>query len=265
MKKFLIALSVILLLVIWYLLYMLKLTNDKLSVPVAWNSEIISQLENELTIKAGEISALQSENQQLKDTFSWTVESLNSLQLEKSELEKSLSWCENRVEIYAEYIKELREWNNSSIWDNTSNISNNSQPNNRTATTNWKEIWKIKQVYTDGNWNKKIEIDYGGQLTDWATCGVPESPICLVNENPKSGTFTVSNNAKIIMQTLSHTSEGYFNNGQVITFDYFKQKFNDTNNYEEYPHNYSNHFKQLLFWITIENGIVTEIEEQYIP
>lgn len=91
MKKLLIALSVILLLVIWYLLYTLKQTNDKLLVPVAWNYETISQLEKELSIKTEELSGLQFETQQLKDTLSWTVESLNSLRLEKSELEKSLS------------------------------------------------------------------------------------------------------------------------------------------------------------------------------
>lgn len=265
MKKFLIVLSIILFLVIWYLLYALKQANDKVLISGTWDYKTVSNLEKELSIKTEELSGLQMENQLLKDTLSWTIESLNSLQLEKSGLEESLSWCENKLNKYFEYIKKIIQENNSNVWDDTTNISNNSSSNGTTTPINWKEIWKIKQVYTDGNWNKKIEIDYGGQLTDWATCGVPESPICLVNENPKSGTFTVSNNAKIIMQTLSHTSEGYFNNGQVITFDYFKQKFNDTNNYEEYPHNYSNHFKQLLFWITIENGIVTEIEEQYIP
>ena len=263
MKKFLIALSVILLLVIWYLLYTLKLTNDKLSIPVVCDDETISQLEKELSIKTEELSGLQFENQELKDTLSWTVESLNSLQLEKLKLDESLSWCENRIDKYVEYIKKTREEDSSNIWDNTT--SNSTTSNTNATIINWKEYWRITQVYTDKNWNRKIEIIYGWNMTAWDECGDPNIPGCYINKNPKVGTFTVSNNAKIIMDTLSHTSEGYYNDGQVITFDYFEQKFNDTNNYEEYPRNYSNHFKNLLYVITIENNLVVKIEEEYMP
>jgi hypothetical protein len=66
------------------------------------------------------------------------------------------------------------------------------------------------------------------------------------------------------MQTLSHTSDGGFNNNQSISFDYFKQKFNDTTQYNNYPHNYSNHMKAIPYRITIENNIITKIEEQYM-
>lgn len=259
MKKFLIVLSIILLLVIWYLLFTLKKINDKMLALGTWDGETISQLENELSLKTEELSGLQSENQQLKDTLSWTIESLNSLQLEKSKVEESLSWCEKRIEIYAEYIKRIREWNNSNVWDNTTTSNSN------TTIINWKENWRIQQVYTDKNWIKKIEIVYGGSMVGWDECGDPAAAVCFKADNPKVGTFTVSDNVQIIMQTLSHTKDGYFNNDQVITFDHFEQKFNDTNNYDEYPHNYSNHFKLQVYRITIENDIVVKIEEQYMP
>jgi len=250
MKKFLIALSIVLLLVILFLLYELKLTNDKLLIPITWdNYETISQLEKELSIKIEELSGLQSENLLLQDTLSWAIESINSLQIEKSGLVESLSWCESRIEKYVEYIKELRETsNNSNKW--VTNISNNN-----TNTINWKELWKISQVYTDENWNKKIKITYGGQLTDWATCGTPESPICLVNENPKTGTFTVSDNVQI----NTYTIKGYVEENK-ISFTNFEQKFKNTNNNDEYSY-----FKLTPFRITIENGIVVEIAEQYMP
>lgn len=237
MKKFLIALSLILLLIIWYLLYSLKQANGKLFVPISCDEEF---------------SDLQSENQQLKDILSWTVESLNSLQLENSKVEENLSWCESTLDKYVEYIKKIKEENNSNAWDDAT--SNNSSSNSNSTLFNWKEIWKIKQVYTDGNWNKKIEITYGGQFTDWATCGVPESPICYINENPKTEIFTVSDNVQI----FTYSFNGYVEENR-ISFNRFEQKFKETNN-DEYGY-----FKRALFRITVENNVVVKIEEQYMP
>ena len=247
MKKFLITLSIILLLVALYLWYELKQAKDNVLISVTWDNETISQLEKELSIKTEELSGLQSENQLLKTTLSWTMELLNSLQVEKSWVEKTLSWCENKLEKYLEYIEKLVE-------QNSSNISNNTASNNNATLINWKEIWKIKQVYTDGNWNKKIEITYGGQLTDWATCGSPESPICYINENPKTEIFTVSDNVQI----FTYSFNGYVEENR-ISFNRFEQKFKETNN-DEYGY-----FKRTLFRITVENNIVVKIEEQYQP
>ena len=99
-----IILSIILLLVALYLWYELKQAKDNVLISVTWDNETISQLENELSIKTEELSGLQSENQLLKTTLSWTMELLNSLQVEKSWVEKTLSWCENKLEKYLEYI-----------------------------------------------------------------------------------------------------------------------------------------------------------------
>ena len=234
MKKFLITLSIILLLVALYLWYELKQTKDELLMPATWDRETVSQLENELSIKAEEISNLQSEIQQLKDTLSWAMESLNSLQAEKSELENSSSW----------------NGNNSNLWDNTSTSDNSSATSNTTA-INWKEVWIIKQIYNDSNWNRKLEIDYV-QLRWYGENGC-EYPLCIVNENSKLRTFTVSNNVQIITKTLSYE-------GQIISFDFLKGIFNDTNNsYNEYQY-----LKDIPFRITIENDVIVKIEEQYV-
>ena len=248
MKKFLIALSIILLLVILYLWFELKQTNDKLSVPVTCDNDSISQLENELSLRAEELSGLQSENQLLKTTLSWTMELLNSLQVEKSWVEKDLSWCEIRLEKYIEYIEKLVEEKNSNVWNSTT--TNNISSNSNAVTTSSKEVWIIKQIYNDANWNRKLEIDYV-QLRWYGENGC-NSPLCIVNENPKLRTFTVSNNVQIITKTLDYDN-------QTISYDYLYQIFNDTNNFSE-----QKYLKDIPFRITIENDIIVKIEEQYV-
>lgn len=214
MKKFLTVLSIILLIVIWYLLYTLNQLNNKLSTTETWDYEsVISQLENELSIKSEELTALQAENQQLKNELSWAIES------------------------------------NDSLSDNTANTSENDSSNTSTTTTNSKEVWIIKQIYNDANWNRKLEIDYV-QIRWYGENGC-EYPLCIVNENTKLRTFTVSNDVQIITKTLSYEN-------QIISFDYLYQIFN-TNNYIEYKY-----LKDTPFRITIEDDIIVKIEEQYV-
>lgn len=216
MKKFLTVLSIVLLLVVLYLWYELKQAKDELLSPITWDSETISQLETK-------ISELQSEIQLLKEALPWD-----------SEVEQSLSWNEN----------------NSNLWDNTTNTSNNNSSTSNTTTTNWKEVWIIKQIYNDTNWNRKLEIDYV-QLRWYGEKGC-EYPLCIVNENPKLRTFTVSDNVEIIMKTLDYTKP------TTISYDYLYQIFN-TDNYSEYKY-----LKDIPFRITIENNVVTKIEEQFL-
>lgn len=217
MKKFLTVLSIILLIVIWYLLYLLNQANNKPLANETWDYEsVISQLENELSIKSEELTALQAENQQLKTELSWAIES------------------------------------NDSLSDDTANTSDNSLSNTNitTTTTNSKEVWIIKQIYNDANWNRKLEIDYV-QLRWYGENGC-EYPLCIVNENSKLRTFTISDNVEIIMKTLDYTKP------TTISYDYLYQIFN-TDNYSEYKY-----LKDTPFRITIENNVVTKIEEQFL-
>jgi len=175
---------------------------------------------------------------------------INTWDVEKiSQLEQQLSWL-------LEQFSWLQAENDNLTVDN--NIASN---NTTTTNTTSKEIWLMKQIYIDQNWNRKLEIDYI-QLWWSDECGWGVS--CIINQNPQLRTFTISNNVEIIMQTLSHTSDGSFNNNQSISFNYFKQKFNDTTQYNNYPHNYSNYMKAIPYQITIENNIITKIEEQYM-
>lgn len=216
-----------------------------------WDLEKISQLEQQLSGLLEQFSWLQAENENLKETLSWSLVSIQTLQEENEALQAD-------VDKYKKLIVEdkLSSKNTTTIQDNT--ITSN---NTTTTNTTSKEIWLIKQVYIDQIWNRKLEIDYiqlwwPNECNWWVTC--------IINQNPQLRTFTISNNVEIIMQTLSHTPDGYFNNNQNISFDYFKQKFNDTTQYNDYPHNFSNYMKAIPYRITIENNIITKIEEQYM-
>jgi len=123
-----------------------------------------------------------------------------------------------------------------------------------------KEMGLITNVYIDKNWNKKLDIDY---IKIWWSNECHWGVTCIINQDPQLRTFTISNNVEIIMQTLSHITGGNFNNDQSISFDYFIQKFNDTNSYDEYPHNYM-YLKTIPYRITINKNIIIKIEEQYL-
>jgi len=234
-----------------------SLINNNDSWINTWDLEKISQLEQQLSWLLEQFSWLQAENESLKETLSWSLVSIQTLQSENETLQAD-------VHKYKKMIVEdkLSDKNTTTTIQNNTTVDNNIASNNTTTTnTTSKEIWLMKQIYIDQNWNRKLEIDYI-QLWWSDECGWGVS--CIINQNPQLRTFTISNNVEIIMQTLSHTSDGGFNNNQSISFDYFKQKFNDTTQYNNYPHNYSNYMKAIPYRITIENNIITKIEEQYM-
>jgi len=222
-----------------------------------WELEKISELTQQLSWLIEQISWLQTENESLKETLFWSLISIQTLQSENETLQDD-------IDRYKKPIVEdkLNNQNTTTTTQNNTTVANNVSSNNANASnTNSKEIWLIKQVYIDQSWIRKMEIDYAqlgwsDQCNWWV--------ICVINQNPQLRTFTISNNVEIIMQTLSHTSDGSFNNNQNISFDYFRQKFNDTTQYNYSPHNYSNYMKAIPYRITIENNTITKIEEQYM-
>jgi hypothetical protein len=132
-------------------------------------------------------------------------------------------------------------------------------------TTQEKETWYIKQVYTDQLGNYKLEIDYIQRLSQndckaWGYAEYdPAVPFCIINQNPKLRTFTISPEATIKMQTYSHLPDGDFNMWQHISYLSFSNLFGT-----KVPQNQS-HFKNLLYHVTITNWIIDDIEEQYLP
>jgi len=223
-----------------------------------------SKLNEQISLLQQQMSGLNSEVQELKKQNDELIEENETIKINLSDQNSgaSILLTQNEelkkdIEKYKQVLVQER-LKNKSINENENNQNNTIVDNTKTS----KEIGLIKQIYVDQNGNKKLEIDYI-QLGGQDECG--GGVTCIINENPQLRTFIITNNVEIIMQTLSHTSNGNFENNQSISFDYFKQKFNDTTSYNDYPYNYSNYLKAIPYWITIENNTITKIEEQYMP
>jgi len=240
-----------------------NLQSTELENQISSMNEQILQLNEQINSLNSQIDELTTENEELKQNSEeniddgYEVNQVNTKDVEQLEAE-------------------LEKYKTALIQEKLKNSSTNTQTTVSNTTTNTtqttKEIWYIKKIYTDSNWNRKLEIDYVQKLAG-KECDKfkPElKPVdipwifCLVNENSKLRTFTVSKNIEIVMQTLSHDIDWSFKMWEKISFDFFKQKFNDTKQYEEHPYNYSNYLKAIPYWVVIENNIITKIEEQYI-
>ena len=66
----------------------------------------------------------------------------------------------------------------------------------------------------------------------------------------------VSEQVVIVMQTLSHRSDGTFNSDEKIDLDRFRKAYNSES---------TAHLRLVPYWITVKNGIVITIREQYVP
>ena len=244
----------------WYLEKIYQIEQQ-----LTWLAEQLSWLTEQLNLLAEHFSWLQTDYGLLKEHLSWSLSGIQALKSENETLQTN-------IERYKKMIvdNKVNKENNIIVSTNTNNTStkNNNPSNNiivsnsATSTTSSIEDWLITQVYIDSNWNKKMEVDYiqfwwSDQCNWWVTC--------IINQNPKLRTFTVSDNIEIVVHTFSHTSDGNFRNNQSISFEYLLQKFYDTTEHEHHPFNYSKRFRRVPFRITIENNIITKIIEQYLP
>ena len=131
-----------------------------------------------------------------------------------------------------------------------------------------KALGYITAVY-DKNGKRYLDIDYIQWLTgDDAKKAMVEDGLCeneadcvvtndyhIKNQNPKIRTFEISPQAKIYTQTLDLETTG-INWDQEITYDRFKGLFEaDVIERQKY----------LPYHISIGDGIVYEVTEQYIP
>ncbi len=76
------------------------------------------------------------------------------------------------------------------------------------------------------------------------------------NSTIDSITVKISDSAKVIMQTLTHNSEGNYNFNQEITIHKFLTLLNQKD-FERFRHK--------LYKFEIVNNVITEIQEKYIP
>ncbi len=126
-----------------------------------------------------------------------------------------------------------------------------------------KECGILKRVYTSGSKNY-LDIDYvqflTGEKADEAAredgeIGPGEhvpNDYYIRNVNPKIRTFEIGEDVEIVVETYPITTEGFVLRKQELDFATFKQAF-------------ENNEVTTLFWITLRDGVVVKIEEQYVP
>lgn len=107
---------------------------------------------------------------------------------------------------------------------------------------NGKHIGYIKSIDSKNN----LSIDYVQWVSPCVAC---MNGFDVVNDNTKLRSFPILDTAQIKLQTYSHNSSGGFNWNQVVSLPIFKNALNSN----------------LLYWVTLKDGKVIEITEQYRP
>jgi len=118
---------------------------------------------------------------------------------------------------------------------------------------NGQHIGYIKNL-TDTDGAYSMTINY----VQWTSCKNCPDDYSLTNTNTKLRTFPIAANAAVLLQTYSHgATNGNFNWNQMVSLSDFAAIFaHPMNDYTA---------TRLLYWITIKNGTVTNIVEQYQP
>lgn len=142
----------------------------------------------------------------------------------------------------------------------------NSNPSTEviSTTTLEKQIGSIKSIYQK-NGKYYLDIDYVQWISNAKTCetryGEYNNDYCIINDNSLLRTFSISNDVKVELQTYSHDVSGGYVWNQVIPLSIFATALNNSyvEMHPEYP------ARNFLYWITLNNGVITNIVEQYQP
>lgn len=84
----------------------------------------------------------------------------------------------------------------------------------------------------------------------------PPNNFYIRNQDDETVVFRVSEQVVLIMQTLSHLPDGSYNSDEMIDINKFRRVVRCA---------CSSHLRSVPYWITVENGVVTAIKEQYVP
>lgn len=84
----------------------------------------------------------------------------------------------------------------------------------------------------------------------------PPNGFYIRNLDDETVAFQVSNQVVILMQTLSHRSDGSYNSDERIDLNRFRQAVRCA---------CTTHLRLVPYWITLDNGVVVTIREQYVP
>jgi hypothetical protein len=177
-------------------------------------------------------------------SYDWTVQKLYAVVWGTTDLPAS-----NKYSVYIE------DSEHSSTWDKSDKFF--------TIVTE-EQIGSIKNIYQKGG-KYYLDIDYVQWISDEKTCVDRYSEFnndyCIVNDNPLLRTFSISDDVKVELQTYSHDASGGYVWNQVVPLSTFAIALN--NSYvvmnPEYP------ARDLLYWVTLVGGVVTNISEQYQP
>ncbi len=90
---------------------------------------------------------------------------------------------------------------------------------------------------------------------------------CILNSSSLIRTFPISDNVIVKMSTFSHNTSGNFNFGEIVSLEKFIGILDGTVITPGYDGNlpYKSYFKGLPYFVTLKNGIVSEIREKYLP
>jgi hypothetical protein len=135
------------------------------------------------------------------------------------------------------------------------NIEETKKEINSTPTTNIvKKIWYINKIYKNDS-IAKISFDeiviLPKEQCEWLE-------ICFKNENKRTTTFSLSNDIEIYSYFINYVISWEIRKTKKIFLPCFLEFFaeDDADNYTR--------FNKIPYWITIENGQITKIEEQNV-
>lgn len=151
--------------------------------------------------------------------------------------------------------------NKNVVENNTQNIDN--KVTSEESTKAEKQIGYIKSIYSKDNTNY-LTIDY----VQWTHCDTDDcvASIKVINDNPLIRTFPISKDVQVNLQTyIDESSSSHYSLNQNLSLSKFKEALDYSLNHPLNPAHPPEVYypKTILYWITIENGIITKIEEQF--
>ncbi|MBU1177588.1 hypothetical protein KJ903_00035 [Patescibacteria group bacterium] len=194
--------------------------------------------------------------------YYWQQVEINTVQTEKDgTIERTKTELQNEIGDLQKQIAQLQS-------KQAETTETSAEPSQKIIVADEKALGYITKVY-DKDGKRYLDIDYIQWLTgEDAKQAMVEDGLCesvadcvvtndyhIKNQNSKIRTFEISTDTKIYMQTLDIETKG-INWDQEITYDIFKGLF-ATEVIEQQQY--------IPYHISIKDGIVIEIAEQYIP
>jgi len=194
--------------------------------------------------------------------YYWQQVEINTVQTERDNtIERTRTELQKEVSDLKKQVAQLQS-------KQAETTETSAEPAQKVIVADEKALRYITKVY-DKDDKHYLDIDYIQWLTgEDAKKAMVEDGLCesvadcivtndyhIKNQNPKIRTFEISTDAKFYMQTLDIETAG-INWDQEITYDRFKGLFTaEVIEWQQY----------IPYHISIKDGVVIEVAEQYIP